>query len=53
MERECGTMGKIRGAYKLLVGKPEKMRHLGRPRRRWEDTINMDLQEVGRGYALD
>ena len=33
----------------LLVGKPEGKRPLGRPRRRWEDNIKMDLQEVGRG----
>jgi hypothetical protein len=36
-----------RGAYRVLVGKPEGKRPLGRPRRRWEDTIRMDLQEVG------
>jgi hypothetical protein len=34
-------------AYRVLVGKPEGKRPLGRPRRRWEDNINMDLQEVG------
>ena len=34
---------------KVLVGKPEGKRPLGRPRRRWEDNIKMDLQEVGRG----
>ena len=33
--------------YRVLVGKPEGKRPLGRPRRRWEDNINMDLQEVG------
>ena len=38
-----------RGVYKVLVGKPEGKRQLGRPRRRWEDNIKMDLQEVGRG----
>jgi hypothetical protein len=42
-------MGEGRGAYRILVGKPEGRRPLGRPRRRWEDNINMDLQEVGRG----
>jgi hypothetical protein len=36
-----------RGVYRVLVGKPEKKRPLGRPRRRWEDNIKMDLQEVG------
>ena len=38
-----------RGVYKVLVGKPEGKRPLGRPRCRWEDNIMMDLQEVGRG----
>jgi hypothetical protein len=36
-----------RGAYRVLVGKPEGKRPLGRPGRRWEDNIKMDLQEVG------
>jgi len=40
-------MGKRRGVYRVLVGKPEGRRPLGRPRRRWEDNIKMDLQEVG------
>jgi len=35
--------------HRVLVGKPEGKRPLGRPRRRWEDTIKMDLQEVGCG----
>ena len=43
-------MGEERGVYKVLVGKPEGMRPLGRPRRRWVDNIRMDLQEVGCGY---
>ena len=38
-----------RGAYKILVVKPKGKRTLGRPRRRWEDNINMDLQELGCG----
>ena len=38
-----------RGVYMVLVWKPEGKRPLGRPRRRWEDNINMDLQEVGYG----
>ena len=42
-------MGERRGVYRVLVGKPEGKRPLGRPRRRWEDNIEMDLQEVGRG----
>jgi hypothetical protein len=37
-----------RGVYRVLVGRPEGKRPLGRPRRRWEDNIKMDLQEVGR-----
>ena len=40
-------MGKGRGVYRVLVGKPEGKRPLGRPRRRWGDNIKMDLQEVG------
>jgi len=40
-------MGKRRGVYRVLVGKSEGKRPLGRPRRRWEDNIKMDLQEVG------
>ena len=39
-----------RGAYRVLVGKPEGKKPLGRPRRRWVDNIRMDLQEVGYGY---
>ena len=42
------SMGERRGVYRVLVGKPEGKRPLGRPRRRWED-IKMDLQEVGCG----
>jgi len=39
-----------RGVYRVLVGKPEEMKPLIRPRRRWVDDIRMDLQEVGCGY---
>jgi hypothetical protein len=42
-------MGERRGPYRALVGKPEGRRPLGRPRRRWEDNIKMDLREVGWG----
>jgi hypothetical protein len=42
-------MGEKRGAYRILVGKPEGRRPLGRTRRRWEDNIKMDLQDVGCG----
>jgi len=44
-------MGKKRGVYGVLMGKPEGKRPLGRRRRRWEDNINMDLQEVGCGFV--
>jgi hypothetical protein len=40
-------MGEKRNVYRLLVGKPEGKRPLGRPRRRWTDTISMDLLEIG------
>ena len=40
-------MGERRGVYSVFVGKPEGKRPLGRPRRRWEDNIKKDLQEVG------
>ena len=40
-------MEQFRYAYRALVGKPENKRPLGRPRRRWEDNIKMDLREVG------
>jgi len=43
-------MGQGRGVYRVLVGKPEGKRPLGKPRRRWEDSIKMDLQEVGGGF---
>ena len=42
-------MGEGRVVYRVLVGKPEERRPIGRPRRRWEDNIKMDLQEVGCG----
>ena len=43
-------MGEEWGVYRVLVGKPEGRRLLGRPRRRWVDNIRTDLQEVGCGY---
>jgi hypothetical protein len=52
-------MGEDRGVNRGLVGKPDGKRPMGRPRRRWEDNIKMDLQEVGGGrgdwmeFALD
>jgi hypothetical protein len=42
-------MGERSDAYGILVGRPERKRPLGRPRRRWKYNIKMDLQEVGRG----
>ena len=42
-------MGEGRDVHRILVGKPEGKRPLGRPRHRWEDNIEMDLQEVGGG----
>ena len=44
-------MGEARVVHRVLVGKPEGKRPLGRPRRRWEDNIKMDLQEVGVGQG--
>jgi hypothetical protein len=46
MGRACSTNEK-RNAYRILVGKPEEKRPLGRPRRRWVDNIKMDLREIG------
>jgi hypothetical protein len=40
-------MGEGRGVYRVLVGRPEGKRPLGRPRHRWEDNIKMDLREIG------
>jgi hypothetical protein len=45
----CGTHGEERGVYRVLVGRPESKRPLGRPRRRWEDNIKVDLRELGIG----
>jgi hypothetical protein len=45
-------MGEGRGVHRVLVGKPERKRPLGRPRHRWEDNIKRDLQEVG-GDCVD
>ena len=47
--RRVARVGEGRGVYRVLVGKPEGKRPLGRPRRRWEDNIRMDLQEVEGG----
>ena len=45
-------LGARSGLYRVLVGKPEGKRPLGRPRRRWEDNTKMDLQEVGCGGVV-
>jgi hypothetical protein len=44
-------MGEGRNVYRILVGKPEGKRPLERPRRRWEDGINMDFREIGLGWC--
>jgi hypothetical protein len=49
MGRACSTYGGKRGAYRILVGRPEGRQPLGRPRHIWEDNIKMDLPEVGWG----
>jgi hypothetical protein len=49
MAGSCSTNGVEKVAYSILVGKPEGKRPLGRPRRRWEDDIRMDLKEIGWG----
>jgi hypothetical protein len=47
-------IGEKRDTYRILVGKPEGKRPLGRPRKRWEDNIRMDLREIGwNSYGLD
>jgi hypothetical protein len=49
MNREYSMHGEKRNAYRILVGKPEGKRPLGRPRRRWEDNFKMYLREIGWG----
>jgi len=50
---DVARMGQRGGAYRVLLGKPEGKRRLGRPRRKWENDIKMDLQEVEWGQGLD
>jgi hypothetical protein len=45
MGRAFNTHGEVRNAYIILVGKPERKRFIGRPMRRWEDNIKMDLRD--------
>jgi hypothetical protein len=49
MRWHVAGMGKGRGAYRILVGRPEGRPPLGRHRRRWEDNIEIELQDVARG----
>jgi hypothetical protein len=49
MGETCSAYGEGKGVYRVLMGKPGGKRPLGRLRRRWEDNIKMDLQEVGGG----
>jgi len=49
MGEACSTYGTRRGLYKVLVGKPEGKRPFGRPKRRWEDNIKIDIQKAGCG----
>jgi hypothetical protein len=51
MDRTCSTNGETRNAYRIL-GKPKGNRPLGRPTRRWVDSIKMDLREIG-WYGVD
>jgi hypothetical protein len=44
--RACNTNGEKKNTYRILVGKPDGKRPLGRPRRRWVDNINIDLREI-------
>jgi hypothetical protein len=52
-EGHVARMGEKRGAYRILVGRSEGRRPLGRPRRIWKDNIKMNLQEVGWRHGMD
>jgi hypothetical protein len=49
MGRACSSSGEGKGVYRVVMGKHERKRPLGRPRRRWEDDTKIDFQEVGCG----
>jgi hypothetical protein len=53
--RWAGHVARVerRGLYRDMVGEPNGRRPLGRPKRKWEDNIKIDIQEVGWGYGLD
>jgi hypothetical protein len=51
MGRTCGAYGEERGVHRVLVGKAEGKRTLGRPRRRWDDNIKIDVEDVGGGHG--
>jgi hypothetical protein len=55
MRRACSTNGAKRNAYRILIGIPEGKKSIGRPRRRWDDNIKMDLRETDYGgmYWID
>ena len=53
LEGHVSSMKDRRGAYSVVVGKSEVKSPLGRPRNRWYDNIEMDLQDVGCGHGLD
>jgi hypothetical protein len=53
MGGDIARMGERRGVYRNLVWKPEGKRPFGRPRRRWEDNIKIDVQKWDTGHGLD
>jgi hypothetical protein len=52
MGRACSTNGGEKEAYRILVGKPERKRPLGRPRRRWVDNMKIDIREDGMVWTV-
>jgi len=53
MSGGCSTYEGEEGLYRVLVGKPEEKRPLGKPSRRWDDNIKLDHQDMGWGQGLD